>query len=428
VTLRTSLAPFRKPRLRRLLLAQLTADIGDGIVTVALPLYVYELTGSASATSAAFLVEVLIGMVFALIGGVLADRRDRHNNLVASSIVRALLLIALVLAPYVWLAIACGIATRAMGLLDNPSFDALIPSMADGDLQQVVGARRLTQAASIFIGPAVGGLAVSLISARTTLGFSSVLYVLGLLQLLTLAGIDKSVDERRAEHAGQARAEVLSSIFDGLRVVRDTPYARRLLAYWAMSMATVSIVLVEAIVWFAKDLKVSDSWYGFSIAAYGIGSVLGLAWAGGRTFELSLPAILVRAIPVYVATIVIAVAWHAPWLMGVSWFLWGVALGPELVVGETELIRLIPEVSRGRVSAAQAIITQFGLAVGFAVAGPMVDRLGARTTNTVVAIVTLTFIGFWIRPLRRERAAAFVSEVTGATAGPQTGTSDFRTR
>jgi hypothetical protein len=43
-------------------MAQLTADIGDGIVTVALPLYVYELTGSASATSAAFLVEVLIGM------------------------------------------------------------------------------------------------------------------------------------------------------------------------------------------------------------------------------------------------------------------------------------------------------------------------------------------------------------------------------
>jgi hypothetical protein len=45
-----------------LLMAQLTADIGDGIVTVALPLYVYELMGSASATSAAFLVEVLIGI------------------------------------------------------------------------------------------------------------------------------------------------------------------------------------------------------------------------------------------------------------------------------------------------------------------------------------------------------------------------------
>jgi MFS family permease len=403
MTLQTSLAPFRRPKLRRLLMAQLTADVGDGIVTVALPLYVYELTGSASATSAAFLVEVLIGMLFALIGGVLADRRNRHRNLVVSYIVRAALLVALVFAPYVWLALACGIATRAMGLLDNPSFDALIPSMADGDLQQVVGARRLTQSASIFIGPAIGGLAVSLISARATLGFSSVLYALGLLQLLTLAGIDKSVDERRAAHQGQARAEVLSSIFDGLRVVRDTPFARRLLAYWAMSMATVSIVLVEAIVWFAKDLKVSDSWYGFSIAGYGIGSVLGLGWAGGRTFKLSLPAILVRAIPIYVVTILVAVAWHAPWLMGLSWFLWGVAIGPELVVGETELIQLIPEASRGRVSAAQAIITQFGLAIGFAVAGPMVDRLGARTTNTVVAFVTLALLGFWIGPLRRER-------------------------
>jgi predicted MFS family arabinose efflux permease len=381
------------------------ADVGDGIVTVALPLYVYELTESASATSAAFLAEVLIGMVFALIGGVLADRRNRHRNLVVSYIVRATLLVALAFSPYVWLALACGIATRAMGLLDNPSFDALIPSMADGDLQQVVGARRLTQSASIFIGPAVGGLAVSLISARTTLGFSSVLFALGLAELLTLAGIDASVDERRASHVGQARAEVLSSIFDGLRVVRDTPFARRLLAYWAVSMATVSIVLLEAIVWFAEDLKVSDSWYGLSIAGYGIGSVLGLGWAGGRTFKLSLPAILMRAIPTYAVVIMLAVAWRAPWLMGLSWFGWGVAIGPELVVGETKLIGLIDEASRGRVSAAQAIITQFGMAVGFAVAGPMVDRLGARTTNTIVAVITLACLGFWIGPLRRERAA-----------------------
>lgn len=114
-------------------------------------------------------------MVFAFVGAVLADRRKRHRNLVVSYILRSALLVALIFAPYVWLALACGIAARAMGLLDNPSFDALIPSLADG-LQQVVGARRLTQAASIFIGPAVGGLAVSQISARTTLGFSSVLF------------------------------------------------------------------------------------------------------------------------------------------------------------------------------------------------------------------------------------------------------------
>lgn len=43
MTQRTSLAPFSRPKLRRLLTAQLMADVGDGIVRVALPLYVNEL-------------------------------------------------------------------------------------------------------------------------------------------------------------------------------------------------------------------------------------------------------------------------------------------------------------------------------------------------------------------------------------------------
>ena len=416
MSLRTSLAPFQRPKLRRLLLAQLCADIGDGVVTVALPLYVYELTGSASATSAAFVAEVLVGMVFSLGGGVLADRRDRHRNLVVSYVLRAGLVMALVASPVVWLALAFGIGARAMGMLDNPSFDALIPSLAEGDLQQVVAARRLTQAASLFVGPAIGGLVVSVIGARSTLGASSVLFVLGLILLVALRGIDATVAERKATHHGQARSEVISSIFDGLRIVRDTPFARRLLAYWAVSAATVSIVLIEAIVWFAKDLKVSDSWYGLSIAGYGIGSVVGLAWAGSRTFKMSLPSILMRAIPLYAFCASIAVAWHVPWLMAVSWFGWGVALGPELVIGETELINLIPEQARGRVSAAQSIITQFGLAVGYAVAGPMVDRLGARTTNGIVSLITLALVGFWVGPFWRQRTSVSAASVVAGSS------------
>jgi predicted MFS family arabinose efflux permease len=379
------------------------ADLGDGMVTVALPLYVYKLTGSASATSATFVGEVVVGVLLSMIGGSLADSRDRRLVLVVSDIVRAVLLVAVASFTTVGVVLAFGIAARSMGMLDNPSFDSLVPGLADGDLQQVVGARRLTQSMSIMLGPAVGGIAVSVVGARATLGSASALYVIAMIWIFGMRDLDTTVAERRAARSGEGFAVTLAHTFEGLRVIRRTPFAVRLLSYWSLSMASVAMVMIAAIVWFDRDLHAPGVWYGVSIAAYGIGSLLGLLWAGGRTFTRGLPALLLRAIPLYAAFAAIAVAWHSPWLMLVSWFGWGVAMGPEIVLGETQLVELVPEAARGRVSAAQAIITQLGLALGYGVAGPLVDQFGARTTNLVAAAGTLATAAFWVGPFRRER-------------------------
>jgi MFS family permease len=285
-------------------------------------------------------------------------------------------------------------------MADNPSFEALIPGLADSDLQQVVAARRLTQSTSILIGPAIGGVLVSIFGARTTLASASLLYVVGLAALVTLRGIDTSLHKRRAAQAGDSPRAVMSSTLDGLRIIRDTPFARRMLTYWASAMAGVAVAMLAALVWFKRDLQVRDVWYGISIGAYGVGALLGLVWAGGRTFRMPLPSIMRRAIPIYAAFAAVAVAFHTPWLMLLSWFGWGVAMGPEIVVGETALVELIPEAARGRVSAAQAIIVQVGLAVGYGIGGPLVDRLGARAATLVSAAATLALLVFWIGPLQ----------------------------
>jgi MFS family permease len=407
--MRTSLEPFRRPRLRGLLLSQFVADMGDGVVSIALPLYVYALTESASATALTFVGEVVLGMVLSLVGGVLADRRDRRLVLLTSYAIRVALLLAMASVARLWPVLVLGMAARAMGLLDNPSFDALVPGLADGDLQQVVAARRITQGASLMVGPGVGGVAVALLGVRTTLVLASCVFVGAFVRVASLRGLDTGAGDRRAdiregESASGFRAAVASAA-EGLRITRETPMAVRLLIYWACTMATVAMVIVLALVWFEHDLHVSKAWYGISVGGYGVGTLVGLAWAGGRSFKLSLPAIMLRVIPLYAVLAASAVLWHTPWLMLVSWFGWGVAMGPEIVVGETALVSQIPEAARGRVSAAQGIITQFGLAVGYGISGPLVDTTGARATNFIVAGLTLALVAFWIGPYRRERRA-----------------------
>ena len=47
---------------------------------------------------------------------------------------------------------------------------------------------------------------------------------------------------------------------------------------------------------------------------------------------------------------------------------------------------------------------QLGLAIGFAVGGPLVDLIGARDANYVVAAVTLAMLAMWVGPWRRAGA------------------------
>ena len=90
-------APLRRPIVRRLVGGQVLAELGDGIVLVALPLFVFAETRSELATSLAFAAEMGLGIVLAVLGGVAADRFDRRRNLLISYAVRAGLLLATLL-------------------------------------------------------------------------------------------------------------------------------------------------------------------------------------------------------------------------------------------------------------------------------------------------------------------------------------------
>ncbi len=400
------LGPLRRPRFRRMVTAQFVSELGDGITTVALPLYVYARTASPLATSLTFMAELLAGVVLGVVGGMLADSLDRRRVLVWSYLVRAALLVAAVAVEPLWMAILFGVLARAGGQLDNPAFDAMVPEHADGDLQQVLALRRLVQSISYTIGPAVGAFAVTVAGPRRALLLNSVTFIVAVLLLAPLRDLDRSVAERRAAQAGQGLRDRIDSMLEGVRVLLGTRLVRRLILYWTIVMATVAIVMAAAIVWFEEDLGVADAWYGISVAAYGIGATLGLGWAGGRSFRLPLATILVISAPIYAVTCAMGVVALQPWLLPLGWLLWGIAMGPELVLGEVLVVESVPEDVRGRAFAAMAVLTMLGMAVGYGVAGPMVEAIGARATIAWTAVAILALALLWVGPALRGRGAS----------------------
>ena len=399
-------APLRRPQFRRMVVAQFFSELGDGIVTVALPLYVYSRTQSALATSLTFSLQLLAGAVMGVIGGVLADGYDRQRILVVSYAGRCLLLVGAFLAGPLWLAVGCGALARAGGQLDNPAFDAMVPEHAEDDLQQVLAVRRFVQGVSLTIGPAVGALAVELIGARGALLTPCLAFVIALAVLATVSGLDRSLAGRRRQNAHDTIGQRLVSMREGLAILVETPVVRRLIAYSAASMVVIAIAMASAIVWFEEQLEVAGSWYGLSIAAYGIGSTIGLAWAGSRTFRRPLAVLLVVAAPVYAVCNVLGVVALEAWLLPVSWLLWGIAYGPEYVLGEVLVVRAVPELLRGRAFAAMAVILLLSSAIGYGIAGVMLEWIGPRATTASMSIALLALGLMWVGPAARGRQRA----------------------
>ena len=408
-------APLRRSRVRRIVGAQFLAETGDGISLVALPIYVWERTGSELYTSLTFAAEMGLGAVGAMVGGVLADTFDRQRVLLTSYLVRAVLLFAAFAIDPLLAAVTFGVLARAGGQADNPSFDALVPSQAEGDLQQLLALRRLIQGVSISIGPAAGALIIALIGPRAGLAVNAATFVVAFAILRTVADVDLDSVERLAERAGQRVRDVVADVARGARAILAAPGLSRFVLYISLVMASVGIVQAGALVWFERDLEVGGYWYGLSIAGYGFGTILGLLWAGARGFSWPLPRIALAATPIYAIACGVSAVIEQPWILPIGWLLWGVALGPEVVVSELFIVGSVPEAGRGRAYATIGLALTVGSAIGFAVSGPLLESFDARWVIIGTAGLVLVTGLIWLGPsVRNEPHWRITSHSAGA--------------
>jgi MFS family permease len=103
---------------------------GDWLLRTALPFYVYDLTGSALATSVMFMVGTVPGLLLGPVAGVFVDRWDRRRTLVVANLLLALTLTPLLLvrsADWLWLVYAVALVQSALVRFVVPAENALLP-------------------------------------------------------------------------------------------------------------------------------------------------------------------------------------------------------------------------------------------------------------------------------------------------------------
>jgi MFS family permease len=157
-------------------------------------------------------------LVFAFVGGALADARDRRTMVLGSEV--ALMGCSIVLAanaslgaPQVWLLFAVATAWGVFDALQRPSLDAMLPRLVDRDeLGAAAALNSIRGNIGMILGPAVGGVLIAAFGLPVTYLFDVATFVVGLVGLSLMRSIPPPVDAERPS---------LRRVAEGLRYAKS---------------------------------------------------------------------------------------------------------------------------------------------------------------------------------------------------------------
>jgi hypothetical protein len=193
--------PLRRHREFRLLYTgQAVSFAGSMITYVAIPFQVFELTRSTFVVGLLGLAELAPLLVTALIGGALADAHDRRRLVLiadATMLVLALALVgnALLAAPQVWVLFVVASGMTAVGGLQRPALDSMVPRLVPREeLPAASALESFRHNAGQIAGPAVGGILIAGAGLGATYAVDAATFLVSLVALARMRAVPPPAD------------------------------------------------------------------------------------------------------------------------------------------------------------------------------------------------------------------------------------------
>jgi MFS family permease len=378
------LAVLRQRNFALLWAGGLISMFGDWLLFIALPFYIYDLTGSTLATGAMFIAETLPILLFGSIGGVFADRWDRKKTMIVADLLRAallLLLLAVRSPEWLWAIYLVVFVQSSVGQFFNPAKGALIPQLVDEQLLMPANSlNSLGIELTRLIGAPIGGALMALMGLASVVVLDCVSFVVSAL-LIGLIATPRGEHAAPAAAADAGIAELLAGVWrdlvEGLRLVRGTRWLAGLFLAMAVIMFGQGVTNALLVPFVEQVLHGDAQTFGWIVTAQGIGGLIGGLLAGtlGQLFSpVRIMAVSACAMGVLVLLIVnIPVLPVVLALMAVI----GLPVVAFMVSEATMLQSGVADQYRGRVMGSYGMALALAMLIGMGVASALGDWLGA---------------------------------------------------
>lgn len=374
-----------------------TSSIGTWMQKVAQSWLVLDLTNSAQYLALdAFLGELPI-LLFTLIGGVIADRRDRRKLLLASQFTQmasAFTLALLVFAGRVqiWHVLSLSFVSGCAVAFGGPAYQSLIPSLVEKEhLPNAIALNSIQFNIARVLGPLLAGVALHEFGSAACFGLNGASFLVVIAALVSL----------RTVHSAPANPRRMSEELGiGLRYVRDRP-ALRTFTGLALASTFLGVPLLTFLPVFTKFVFHADvGQYSRMMVWSGAGAIAGalvVAWLG-RFRHMGVTALVVQLLAgVLIAGFALS---RTLWVSNLLLLVAGAAMMVTFSLFTSLVQLLAPNEMRGRVMSVYMVAFRGGMPLGSLATGFAVDRVGAPAAIAVNGVL-LTAVAVWFVARRK---------------------------
>ncbi len=380
-------AALRHPNYRLWFTGQLTSLVGTWMQVTAQGYLVYELTHNSAFLGYVSFASGLPSILFALYGGVIADRISRRTLLIITQ--AAMMVLAFVLALLVftktiqpWMIIVLAVLLGLANAFDTPARQAFVVELVEReDLTNAIALNATMFNSAAVVGPAAAGLVYAWVGPAwcfvlNGLSFVAVIIVLLLMKLAPFVKL-------------QAAGSISSQLKEGISYVRSSSAILALIAA-ATLVSTFGQGLVALLpAWAVNVLGGNETTNGILYSARGLGALTGALiiatisrrkvrgrLLSGGIFVLPLVFTAFALLRVLPASIILLV------FIGMAFMM--------VVNSANALVQTrVPDYLRGRVMSIYTLSFNGGQPVGSLIAGWLAASTGEPNTVLVFSAISI---------------------------------------
>jgi len=364
--------------------------------------WLMEATGSASLMGLVMMVSHLPAGILGPIAGTFADRHSRRTIIVVTDLIRGVLVIALAalffLRPdstdllVVGLFVAGGLLATA-GSFFQPAVSAAIPDLVPADkLPQANALNQMSMQLSTFLGQGTGGVLFRLLGAPVLFLIDGISYVFSAISELFIQ-IPQKLPAKSSDPAVSTFQQFKIDTKEGFAFVwRDRGLRHLFFAAAALNFFAMPILVLLPF-YVADFLNATADWYGFLLAAAGLGSMIGFGLFGWLKLDGRR-----RSITMVAALLLLSGTFAALGLLSSRWSALALLIGTGLTSGffnvgiATILQATTPSEIRGRVFGLLGTLSMALMPISMGLAGFVADAMDHNIPLIYLACGTATLL------------------------------------
>jgi MFS family permease len=384
---------FRNKNFMLVWWAGLISMLGNYMLFIALPVYIFDKTGSTLSTAFSVMGGGFATIVISQVAGVFIDRWHYKRTLVIANFILIFITFAFLLTTFLpwWVVIPVAFLQSAVGQFLGPAENALLPTLVDDErLAAANSLNALNNNLARLVGPALGGLLLSTVGFAGVVIVDAATYLVAVVLLLLV----------KAPHVKREISQILNPyqrLFlewrEGLQVVKQNKFLTLsfiVVALTGLGEGTISTLMAPYV---RVMLGGGGLELGYIMSAQAVGGIVAgllLANSIGRIQPLRLlgwSALgaglldgLLLTYPLFYKEL-----WPALVVIALAGFPFAAFATAQMTI----LQRESPAQARGRVFSSYFALFAFTQILGMLGSGLLGDKIGVLIINTQTAVYIL---------------------------------------